>query len=137
MNQSGRSDKVVNGRSGAEEEFTRNISEVGSFKDYAGDLLVRDAENIAGSIKGELKNAQLRRIYGEVKKMEMDFKKHEGPFPKDRVVMLKPRLAYAASKKYEVILIKNIFTKCIDKIHDRDDFIKFVSFFEAILAYHR
>ena len=137
MNQGGRRDEMKDRRSDVEEVFTSHISNVGSLKDYAGDLLVKDAENIAGSIRGDLKTAQLRRIYGEVKKIEMDFKKGEGSFSRDRIVMLKPRLAYAASKKYEVILIKNIFTKCIDKIQDLDDFTKFVSFFEAILAYHR
>jgi len=67
----------------------------------------------------------------------MDFGKDEASFSRDRVVMLKPRLAYAASKKPEVIRIKNIFSKCIDKIQSREDFYQFVSFFEAILAYHR
>ncbi len=69
--------------------------------------------------------------------MEMDFNKGEGSFSRDRVVMLKPRLAYAASKKPEVIRIKNVFSKCIDKIQGPEDFSRFVSFFEAILAYHR
>lgn len=119
-----------------EDDITGNISKVRSFKEYKGDTLVKDAESLAGSIR-ELKTAQLRRIYGEVKRMEMDFKKGEGSFSRDRVVMLKPRLAYAASKKPEVTRIKNVFTKCIDKIQDSDDFSQFVSFFEAILAYHR
>jgi CRISPR-associated protein Csm2 len=121
---------------GNEDDITGNILKVRSFKEYRGDTLVKDAENLAGSIR-DLKTAQLRRIYGEVKRMEMDFKKGEGSFSRDRVVMLKPRLAYAASKKPEVIRIKNVFTKCIDKIQDEEDFSQFVSFFEAILAYHR
>jgi len=119
-----------------EDDITVNISKVRSFKEYKGDTLVKDAESLASSIR-DLKTAQLRRIYGEVKRMEMDFNKVEGSFSRDRVVMLKPRLAYAASKKPEVIRIKNVFTKCIDKIQDSDDFSQFVSFFEAILAYHR
>ena len=136
MNRSGRRDEERDRRASIEDEVTNNISKVTSFKDYKGDTLVKDAENLAGSIR-DLKTAQLRRIYGEVKKMEMDFGKGEGSFSRDRVVMLKPRLAYAASKKPEVIRIKNIFSKCIDKIQSREDFYQFVSFFEAILAYHR
>ena len=136
MNQSGRRDEERDRRASIEDEVTSHISKVASFKDYTGDILVKDAENLAGSIR-DLKTAQLRRIYGEVKKMEMDFGKGEGSFSRDRVVMLKPRLAYAASKKPEVIRIKNIFSKCIDKIQSPEDFSQFVSFFEAILAYHR
>jgi|SRR5690606_2607741 len=134
MNQSGRRDEERDRRASIEDEVTSHISKVTSFKDYTGDILVKDAESLAGSIR-DLKTAQLRRIYGEVKKMEMDFGK--GSFSRDRVVMLKPRLAYAASKKPEVIRIKNIFSKCIDKIQSPEDFSRFVSFFEAILAYHR
>ena len=136
MIQSGRMDADRERRPGNDDDITGNILKVKSFKEYRGDILVRDAESLAGSIR-DLKTAQLRRIYGEVKRMEMDFKKGEGSFKRDRVVMLKPRLAYAASKKPEVIRIKNVFTKCIDKIQDEEDFSQFVSFFEAILAYHR
>lgn len=136
MIQSGRMDADRERRPGNEDDITGNILKVRSFKEYRGDTLVKDAENLAGSIR-DLKTAQLRRIYGEVKRMEMDFKKGDGSFSRDRVVMLKPRLAYAASKKPEVIRIKNVFTKCIDKIQDEEDFSQFVSFFEAILAYHR
>jgi len=134
MSYSGRRDEERDRRASIEDEVTRHISQIGSFKDYTGDLLVKDAESLAGSIR-DLKTAQLRRIYGEVKGMEMDFKKDK--FNRDRVVLLKPRLAYAASKKPEVTRIKNVFFKCIDKIQSIDDFSRFVSFFEAILAYHR
>lgn len=136
MSYGGRRDEERDRRASIEDEVTSHISNIVSFKEYSGELLVKDAENLAGSIR-DLKTAQLRRIYGEVKGMEMDFKKEKGKFNRDRVVLLKPRLAYAASKKPEVTRIKNVFSKCIDKIQDPDDFTRFVSFFEAILAYHR
>lgn len=134
MNHSGRRDEERERRNRAESEFTSHLSQITSFKDLSGEILVKDAENLAGSIRGDIKTAQLRRIYGEVKRMEMDFRKDS--FSRDRVVMLKPRLVYAASKKDEVTLIKNVFLKCIDKILTLEDFSRFVSFFEAILAYH-
>lgn len=115
-------------------EIKERINKLDFFKKYGGDPLVGDAEIIAKIIK-DLKTAQLRRIYGEVKRMEMDFDKSD--FSRDRVVLLKPRLAYAANKKGEVRPLAEIFSKCIDKIHDKDDFRQFVNFFEAILAYHK
>ncbi|MCX8207802.1 MAG: type III-A CRISPR-associated protein Csm2 [Methanothrix sp.] len=117
------------------DQIKGRIGGLASFKNYSGDKLVTDAEKIADSIRN-LKTAQLRRIYGEVKRMEMDFEK-SGEFSRDRVVLLKPRLAYAASKKSDVRPLAEIFSKCIDKIGDRDDFRRFVNFFEAILAYHK
>lgn len=136
------------GRSSREEERARgdrveqdvksHISALNSFKEYSGDLLVKDAESLAESIR-DLKTAQLRRIYGEVKRIEMDVQKDK--FSRERIVLLKPRLAYAARKdeykKDDLTRIKNVFSLCIDRIKDQDDFSRFVSFFEAILAYHR
>lgn len=133
MNRNGRRDDIEKGP-GVEAKVIKNISEIDSFKDYGADLLVKDAERLAESIKDDLRASQLRRIYVEVKKIEMNYKKE--PFKPDRVILLKPRLVYAASKKSEVVPIKNIFIKCIDKIQDIEDFNKFVTFFEAILAYH-
>ncbi len=116
------------------EEIQRSIGSLKALKDYAGDKLVVDADNLA-NLNRDLKTAQLRKIYGEVKRMEMEFKK-DG-FHRDRVVLLKPKLAYAANKKSVVKPLKEVLTACIDKVHDEADFKRFVDFFEAVLAYHR
>lgn len=118
-----------------EDEIKRSIGSLGALKDYTGDRIVADAEQLARVIRGDLKNAQLRNIYGEVKRMEMDFKK--SGFSRDRLVLLKPKLTYAANKKREVRPIKEVLTACIDRVQDEEDFRKFVNFFEAVLAYHR
>ncbi len=117
-----------------EDEIKRSIGSLVALKDYTGDKIVADAERLA-QIRGDLKNAQLRNIYGEVKRMEMDFKKTG--FSRDRLVLLKPKLTYAANKKREVRPLKEVLTACIDKVQDEGDFRKFVNFFEAVLAYHR
>jgi len=134
MSQSRRRDDDIKKVSGIETRIIQHISEIDSFKRYPANLLVEDADNLAKSIQDGLRASQLRRIFVEVKKIDMNFRK--GSFDPDRVILLKPRLVYAASKKPEVAPIKNIFIKCIDKISDFEDFTKFVTFFEAILAYH-
>jgi len=118
-----------------EDEIKRSIGSLRALKDYTGDRIVADAEKLAQVIRGNLKNAQLRNIYGEVKRMEMDFRKTD--FNRDRLVLLKPKLTYAANKKPEVRPIKEVLTVCIDRVQDMEDFKKFVNFFEAVLAYHR
>lgn len=135
MNQSGRGRSE--GQARAEDDIKRSIGSLKALKDYTGDMIVADAEKLARSIRRdrEIKNAQLRNIYGEVKRMEMDFKRKG--FSRDRFVLLKPKLAYAASKKWEVRPIKEVLTACIDRVQDEGDFRKFVNFFEAVLAYHR
>lgn len=117
------------------EEIRTSIGSLRALKDYPGENLVKDAEKLAGylwSVGSGLKTAQLRKIYGEVKRMEMDFKRTE--FDRDRIVLLKPKLTYAANRKNEVKPLKKVLDACIDKVHDEADFKRFMSFFEAILA---
>jgi len=122
---------------GVDEEIRKSIRSLRALKDYSEENLVKDAERLAGylwSVGSGLKTAQLRKIYGEVKRMDMEFKRTK--FDKDRIVLLKPKLAYAANRKDEVKPLKKVLDECIDKVHDEADFKKFMSFFEAILAYY-
>ena len=118
-----------------EEEIRRSIGSLKALKEYPGEKLVNDANKLA-NLKRDLKTAQLRKIYAEVKRMEMEFKKKDG-FHRDRVVLLKPKLTYAANKKPEVGPLKDVLIACIDKVQDEADFKRFIDFFEAVLAYHR
>lgn len=115
------------------------IDQIKKLNDYTAEMLVSDAMNIAKQIT-ELKTAQIRRLFGEVKRMQMDFER--GSFSRDRVVLLKPKLAYAVSRKREIEPLKRALETCINKIStDREqglkDFETFVNFFEAVLAYHK
>lgn len=61
-------------------------------------------------------------------------------FNKDELLLLKPKLAYAAAKpgaKKGIIDLKEVLSTAIDNVDDADKFKNFVNFFEAILAYHR
>ena len=104
-------------------------------KDYDAKHLVTDAEALAKELRGDLKSAQIRKIYGTVKGLEMKFKNPQ-MFNPDDVTMLRPKLAYAANKKPEVRPLQRVLDACIQKIKTADDFKRFVNFFEAILAYH-
>ena len=120
------------------EQIKKRINSLADLSSYGAKDLVKDAERLAKSI-GDLKTAQIRNIYGTVKGLEMDFK--GGAFNLDRVILLRPKLAYAANKKREVSPLQEVLDACIGKIREGDegkkDFERFVNFFEAILAYHR
>ena len=103
---------------------------------YPAKQLVEDAEQLAQQLKrAELKSAQIRKIYGTVKDLEMRFRT-EKKIEEDDVVLLRPKRAYAANKKGEVRPLQEVLDACIKKINDYKDFERFVDFFEAILAYH-
>lgn len=101
--------------------------------EQGGDALVAAAEDLGKTLKNRgLKTSQIRKIYGAVKKIQMS----EG-FQRSDLVMLKPKLAYAAARNREVTDLKDALTQAIDQVDDQKKFKNFVDFFEATLAYHK
>lgn len=98
-----------------------------------GKHLVTAAEGLGKKLANQgLKTNQIRRIYSTVKKMERD------GFEENKLLLLKPRLAYASARKSEVMSLKYALTQAIDQVgNDSEKFKNFVDFFEAILAYHK
>lgn len=102
----------------------------------AGDTvqLVKVAEELGRHLSRQrLTTSQIRSVFGLIKKMEGK------PFDKDRLILLKPKLAYAAARHpRQVGDLKDVLTMAIDAVGDDEaKFRRFVDFFEAILAYHR
>ncbi len=99
-----------------------------------GEALVTAAEDLGNRLKNrQLKTAQIRKVYGAVKKIQMS-----DEFHRNDLIMLKPKLAYAAARNDEVTDLKDALTQAIDKVGDDSQrFKNFVDFFEATLAYHR
>ena len=52
-------------------------------------------------------------------------------------MLLKPKLAYAAGCQEEVKPLMAVLVPCLDRVHTKDDFIRFYRFVESIIAYHR
>lgn len=99
-----------------------------------GDSLVDAAEDLGNKLENRgLKTAQIRKVYGAVKKIQMS-----DEFRRNDLVMLKPKLAYAAARDNAVTDLKDALTQAIDKVgDDQQRFKNFVDFFEATLAYHK
>ncbi len=100
-------------------------------------LLVSQAERLGKRLKdNKLTTSQIRSVYGMVKKMEMQgYEKSKAD-----LILLKPKLAYAANRKDTSVGVKElrtVLTMGVDAVKDETSFELFVSFFEAILAYHR
>ncbi len=130
---------AAGGREGLSPDDARKIVEGDA------ELLVKRAQAVAGELRDETSRTQLRRLYGEVKRIEMLWRSAKEGDAKEteaqrRVLLLKPRLAYqvARQKKSGLPSLRNTIEPVIDAVQgDRQRFQRFVEFFEAIVAYAR
>lgn len=106
------------------------------------DVLVAFSEAFGAflaSRERDLTTSQIRNIFGEVKKIEMDWQRNpEGSWV--RLQLLRPKLAYAARKadKPGAFALKEMLSEAILHVNGKaENFERFVNFFEAILAYHK
>ena len=79
--------------------------------------------------------SQLRRFFGEVKRIENDLEKN-----KQDIHMLLPMLAYAAGRdrKTKIKDFESSMRPAIESIGENDkNFTRFVKLFESVVAYHK
>jgi CRISPR-associated protein Csm2 len=104
-----------------------------------GRALVELAEQVGRRVKNEgLTTNQIRNIFGLVKRMEMETRK--GSDWKHELMMLKPKMAYAAARASGrgAETLARVLSHAIDAVEsDASKFSRFVDLFEAILAYHK
>jgi CRISPR-associated protein Csm2 len=110
-------------------------------KDPSGEQLVENAQQVAERlVKADLKRAQIRNIFTEVRRIEAIW---PSPDALRRLNMLNPKMAYQAKRKREVSYLQEVLSEAIDYVNQAEEdernqrFQRFVDFFEAILAYHR
>lgn len=119
------------GKQRPQQDQQKLLSLVPTAIEKGGADLVEIAKQISeGLTQNEATKTQIRRIFGAVKRMEMEgFNYHE-------FVMLKPKLAYAAQRASSLRLLRDAMTQAIDAVgEDPSKFRRFVDLLEATLAY--
>lgn len=53
------------------------------------------------------------------------------------IVLLKPKLAYAAARQRAAKPLSQVMSAAIDKVYSLEDFERLVQFIESIIAYHK
>ncbi len=113
------------------------------------ETLVREAERLGRDLKNKgLTTSQIRAIFGEVRQIEAMWQmgNEQRQKAERRLVLLKPKMAYRARKERGAAVreLVDVLTPAIDLVvqekdeHKRkENFTRFVEFFEAILAYHK
>lgn len=114
-------------------DVREDVHRIVTQEDYG--LLVDRAEKWGSDLAGKLRMAQIRRIFGEVKRLQMRWEPR-------RLRMLRPRLAYVAARAGQGgAQLRDILTPAIEEVFKApsDDQIKrfhvVADLFEAILAH--
>jgi CRISPR-associated protein Csm2 len=113
-------------------------------KDLAGlgaERIVEIAEAVGKRLSSRdvnLKINQIRRFLDEARQIEAETKKEKGGFPADRIILLLPKLAYAAGREGKIKDLMTVLDPAIRSAsRSKDNFHKFLRLIEGIVAYHR
>ncbi|MCZ2101492.1 MAG: type III-A CRISPR-associated protein Csm2 [Chitinophagales bacterium] len=127
--------KWVNGESKIDEQVVEWLESFGGF-------LAKDGDDNGNDKPKALSSSQIRKFFGEVKKIEADFDRKKG-----EIVLLAPKLAYAVGRDYKAQMkrseskIKEFHDEIIRGLNevkeDKKRYSNFVNLVEGIVAYHR
>lgn len=109
------------------------------FKDYDIRHLVKHAEEFGSYLKNEgVETNQIRKFLDAINQLKTELAK-DNDFTRIEtgVVLLKPKLAYAAARQKAAKPLSQVMSKAIDKVETTQDFERLVQFIESIIAYHK
>lgn len=104
----------------------------------SADELVNIANKMGKYLKDiDLKTTQVRRFLDSVRKIDVQSNKGKN-FNVDLVILLKPKLAYAAGREQRKIMpLMQVLEPAITATKTYDDFKRLIALVEGIIAYHR
>ncbi|PMB45040.1 type III-A CRISPR-associated protein Csm2 [Fischerella thermalis CCMEE 5205] len=122
------------------EEIVKTINNLtDGLKTYPIRDLVKHAEEFGPYLKQQrLETNQVRKFLDAVNRLKADLAE-TGEFAKveTEIVLLKPKLAYAAARQRAAKPLGEVMSAAIDKVHSKEDFERLVQLLESIIAYHK
>lgn len=97
-------------------------------------VIIEWAEKIGKALRGKVQLANIRRIYGTLKRLQLG-ELDEGA--QRELLLLRPRLAYAVKRQSSATGLAQVLDPALKLVSERAHLDQLVDFFEAILAYHR
>lgn len=109
-----------------------------SLKDYPIRQLVQQAEVFGPELKRQrLETNQIRKFLDAINQIKAKLVGDDFSAIETDVVLLKPKLAYAAARQNSVKPLNSVMSAAIDKVHSKEDFDRLVQLIESIIAYHK
>ncbi|MBD2628671.1 type III-A CRISPR-associated protein Csm2 [Trichormus variabilis] len=111
----------------------------GGLQKYPIRDLVNDAAKFGPYLKQQrLETNQIRKFLDAINRLKADLtEKGEFSAIETEVVLLKPKLAYAAARQRAAKPLGDVMSSAIDQVHSTEDFERLVQFIESIIAYHK
>jgi CRISPR-associated protein Csm2 len=115
-----------------------NSNDLKSLKEYPIRKLVQHAEAFGPELKRQrLETNQIRKFLDAINQLKAKLVGDDFSAIETEVVLLKPKLAYAAARQNAVRPLNNVMSAAIDKVHSKEDFDRLVQLIESIIAYHK
>ncbi|SFM73945.1 type III-A CRISPR-associated protein Csm2 [Thermodesulforhabdus norvegica] len=109
--------------------------------ELTADRLVEIARVVGEDLKvRDIKLNQIRRFLDGVRKVEADLSRRDADFSRvrDKIVLLQPKLAYAAGRHSELRKFAEILEAAVRSGAEKEEnFWKLLRFIEGVIAYHR
>lgn len=111
----------------------------GGLNEYPIRLLVKHAEEFGPYLKQQrLETNQVRKFLDAINRLKADLaEKNDFAAIETEVVLLKPKLAYAAARQRAAKPLSDVISDAIDKVYSKEDFERLVQLIESIIAYHK
>ncbi len=122
------------------------VKEIGGLKQlsqWSPDNLINAAQKVARELKGFGDTAletQTYKILAAVRKLELFYEREvraRKAFQPGWVKLLRPKLAYAVSRKEQLYPFFQVLDAAIGKVSEEEDFDQLLRFTEAVIAYHQ
>ena len=109
-----------------------------SLVEYSVRDLVKHAEELGPALRQQrLETNQIRKFLDAINQLKAKLITSSFSAIEADIILLKPKLAYAATRQNAVEPLKRVMTAAIDKTHDENDFERLVQLIESIIAYHK
>lgn len=107
-------------------------------KDYPIRELVQHAQDFGPELKRQrLETNQIRKFLDAINQLKAKLVGNDFSVIETEVVLLKPKLAYAAARQDAVKSLNRVMSVAIDRVLDEQDFMRLVQMMESIIAYHK
>lgn len=99
----------------------------GGLKDYPIRDLVKHAQQFGPELKRQrLETNQVRKFLDAINQLKAKLVGNDFSAIETEVVLLKPKLAYAAARQDAVKALNKVMEEAIDRVHSKDDFERLV-----------